>query len=316
MGVIGLLMSMACADDGILIKNGQKIAFLGDSITAGGWSSPGGYVRLIVNGLEKNGVKVESIPAGVSGNKSNDMLARLDRDVLSKNPDWMTLSCGVNDVWHGSKGVPLDAYKKNITAIVDQAQTKGVKVMLLTATPIGEEMNDNNKKLAEYNDFLRQLAKERGLPLADLNADFREHLKNLPTTPQSRFLTVDGVHMNPDGNVIMAKGCLRALGVSVAEVEKMEEDWLKQPDMAQVSIGVYDPKPDLQITLAEFRALKKMAEGMNISSVELCKDLWMRAYAEVIQSHSKEPLINVESIKKEVNAILLVKIQEKLKASK
>ncbi len=28
------------------------------------------------------------------------MLARLDEAVISKKPQWMTLSCGVNDVWH------------------------------------------------------------------------------------------------------------------------------------------------------------------------------------------------------------------------
>lgn len=27
------------------------------------------------------------------------MLARLDASVISKDPDWMLLSCGVNDVW-------------------------------------------------------------------------------------------------------------------------------------------------------------------------------------------------------------------------
>ena len=63
--------------------------------------------------------KIEVIPAGVGGNTSKDMLARLDRDVLSKKPDWMTLSCGVNDVWHGATGVPLDQYQQNITSIVE-----------------------------------------------------------------------------------------------------------------------------------------------------------------------------------------------------
>ena len=74
------------------VKTGEKVAFLGDSITQFGWGSPLGYVRLIVSGLEANGVKVEPIPAGISGHKSNDMLGRLDRDVLSKKPDWVTIS--------------------------------------------------------------------------------------------------------------------------------------------------------------------------------------------------------------------------------
>jgi len=92
------------------VSEGQKIAFLGDSITELG-VGPHGYVTLVMKGLEANGVKAIAIPAGRSGHKSNDMLARLDRDVISKKPEWMTLSCGVNDVWHGVNGVPLDKYK-------------------------------------------------------------------------------------------------------------------------------------------------------------------------------------------------------------
>ena len=128
----------------IAVKNGEKIAFLGDSITAGGWGNPAGYVRLVIAGLEANGIKVEPVPAGIGGHKSDQMLARLDKDVLSKKPQWMTLSCGVNDVWHGPRGVPLDdaaaksgtfddkvatrgTYKKNITAIIDRAKAAGVK---------------------------------------------------------------------------------------------------------------------------------------------------------------------------------------------
>src|SRR4051812_22104276 len=78
----------------IAVKSGEKIAFLGDSITAGGWGNPAGYVRLVTAGLEANGVKAEPIPAGIGGHKSDNMLGRLDRDVISKKPQWMTLSCG------------------------------------------------------------------------------------------------------------------------------------------------------------------------------------------------------------------------------
>ena len=51
------------------------------------------------------------------------MLNRLETSVLSKNPDWMMLSCGVYDV--GWYHVGLDDYKIKITSIVDQAQAKG-----------------------------------------------------------------------------------------------------------------------------------------------------------------------------------------------
>ena len=122
----------------IAVKSGEKIAFLGDSITAGGWGSPTGYVRLVMAGLAANGVQAEAVPAGIGGHKSNDMLARLERDVLSKNPQWMTLSCGVNDVWHGKMGVPLDdaqAAKQTYEKRTPTEPEKGSTIATKTAKP-------------------------------------------------------------------------------------------------------------------------------------------------------------------------------------
>jgi len=227
--VLTLFPLIASAD--IAVQDGQTVAFLGDSITAGGWGKPGGYVRLVIAGLEASGRKVTPVPAGISGHKSNQMLERLQRDVLDKKPDWMTLSCGVNDVWHGARGVPLDQYKINITAILDQCQAAGVKVMLLTATVIGEELdNDNNQKLAPYNEFLRGLAKEKKCLLADLNGMFQDAIKAQPTPAKpGRLLTSDGVHMNAAGNQLMARGILQAFGLDGAQMAKAQEAWRAIP---------------------------------------------------------------------------------------
>ena len=221
-----LISSAAVAHAGdVAVKDGQKIAFMGDSITQAG-AGPQGYVTLVMRGLEANGVKAVSIPAGISGHKSNQMLERLDRDVLSKKPDWMTLSCGVNDVWHGEKGVPLEQYKTNITQIVDKCQAAGVKVMILTSTMIGEDQpNANNQKLIAYNDFLKSLAKEKKCLLADLNADMQAALAKAGADKKGNKLTGDGVHMNPAGNQMMATGVLKAFGLTDAQLEKAKQSW-------------------------------------------------------------------------------------------
>ena len=227
----------------IAVKDGDKIAFLGDSITAGGWGNPAGYVRLVIAGLAANGIKAEPIPAGVSGHKSDQMLARLEKDVLSKKPQWMTLSCGVNDVWHGKRGVPLDAaaaakpgeydekvaergtYKKNITAIIDNATKAGAKPVILTATVIHEDLGSpENGLLAPYNDFLRSLAKEKHLPIADLFTLFADRIKK-ENKPGTKVLTSDGVHMNGEGNKLMATGVLQAFGLDAAQMEKAKASW-------------------------------------------------------------------------------------------
>ena len=215
----------ASAAEPVKVKEGDKIAFLGDSITQLG-NKPTGYVNLVMKGLEVVGVPAVKIAAGISGHKSDNMRGRLQKDVLDKNPQWMTLSCGVNDVWHGARGVPLDAYKANISNILDRCAESGVTVVILTATMIGENPdNDNNKKLAAYNDFLRQEAAARKLPLADLNAQMQELLKTYPPEVKGNKLTADGVHMAWDGNRMMARGILLALGVPEEKIPEIEKAW-------------------------------------------------------------------------------------------
>jgi lysophospholipase L1-like esterase len=253
----------------ITVKSGEKIAFLGDSITAGGWSNPAGYVQLVIAGLKANGVEVEPVPAGIGGHKSDQMLARLDKDVLSKKPQWMTLSCGVNDVWHGPRGVPLDeamaksgtydekvgtrgTYQKNITAIIDQTTAAGVKPVMLTATVIHENLDSKeNGLLAPYNHFLRQLAKEKKVPMADLYAMFEERLK-AENKPKEKVLTSDGVHMNTEGNKLMAIGVLKAFGLNETELDKAKASW-----------------PALEIAAVEFA--KKQAEARAKAAAEKAK---------------------------------------------
>ena len=229
-GLAAVLGTTSAGAGEIAVKDGQKIAFLGDSITQGG-IGPDGYVTLTIRGLESAGIKATAIPAGISGHKSNDMLDRLDRDVLSKKPDWMTLSCGVNDVWHGEKGVPLEDYKKNITQIVGKSQAAGIKVMILTSTMIGEDQpNPNNRKLVAYNEFLRTLAREKHCLLADLNAEMQATIAAAGPDRKGNLLTGDGVHMNPAGNRMMAAGVLKGFGLSAEQLETATKSWSKAAD--------------------------------------------------------------------------------------
>ena len=232
----------------LLVKPGEKIAFLGDSITQGG-NRKNGYITFVMDALNREGLELTHIPAGISGHKSTNMLARLARDVLSKKPDWMLLSCGVNDVWHFTltlgkrtfQGVELEDYQKNIRSIVEQAEAAGIKVMILTSTMIGEDPEkETNKRLEPYNDFLRELAAEKKLPLADLDQAMRAALAKIPDEKgKARMfgepkydrmiknkLTTDGCHMNTLGNIMMAKGILRTFGLGEEKIAAAEIDWL------------------------------------------------------------------------------------------
>lgn len=248
-----------------LVRSGQTVAFLGDSITQQGAASSGGYVRLVASGLAANGIEITVVPAGISGHKSDQMLARLEKDVLSKKPDWMTLSCGVNDVWHQSRGagILLEDYKKNITAILDKCKAAGVKVMILTATQINLPVdNPLNTKLVDYNAFLRDIAKERDLPLADLNAAMAAEQDALKASGIKRSLTTDGVHMNLYGNLMMARGVLKTFGLDAAQQAKTEAAWRQIPDAYQTTVKV-------SLSIAEMERLEKAAAAQNKSAQDL-----------------------------------------------
>jgi lysophospholipase L1-like esterase len=208
-------------------KDGETLVFLGDSITEMG-KQPEGYVSLFRLFCDANGYKATIINAGIGGHKSNDMLARLEKDVLSHKPTWVSISCGVNDVWHSfmenHKGVDLPDYQKNMTEIVDRCLQSGARVVLLTATPILEKIdNPENQKLSDYNEFLRKLAKEKKIILCDLNQSFLSLYKKKEN--DKNLLTTDGVHMNPQGNRVMATEILKSLGATERELAEATKQW-------------------------------------------------------------------------------------------
>ena len=252
----------------IAVSNDQAIAFLGDSITEAGAGSPGGYCQLVVSGLAANGIKVKLIPAGISGHKSNDMRGRLAKDVLDKKPDWMTLSCGVNDVWAGANGVPLEAYKTNIMDIVDRAQAAGIRVMILTATMISESAKaESNQKLADYNAFLLTLAAEKKCLLADLNAAMQKAVEEGRAKGQAgNLLTTDGVHMNLAGNQVMAVGVLRAFGLTDEQIRKAQDHWLDVPNAASVLISAPIP-----LTIRQYNQLQEIADARKTNLADMLK---------------------------------------------
>ncbi len=274
--IASVLIAIAPLSAETLVKSGETVAFLGDSITAGGAATPGGYVRLVESGLKANGVDIKVIPAGIGGHKSDQMLQRLP-GILAQKPDWLTLSCGVNDVWHGKNGVSLEDYKTNITAIVDQCKAAGVNVVILTATQIGLPIgNDNNIKLDGYNAFLRDLAKERDLPLADLNGDMAATQETDTAAGLKRSLTTDGVHMNIYGNLMMAKGVLGAFGLTDAEIATASTAWLDVPDAYQSNIK-------LKLTLRELATLEELAKQQGKSADALGEQLATEAVKNAIQ---------------------------------
>ena len=193
------------------LKKGDRIVFLGDSITQAGVGSKG-YVTLVKNQLaEKHkDLEIEVIGAGISGNKVPDLQRRLDKDVLARKPTLVVVYIGINDVWHGEKdparGTPKDKFEGGLKEIVKKIQDAGAKVVICTPTVIGEKKeNKLDPLLDEYADLSRGVAKETGSPLCDLRKAFRDHLaKTNADDKEKGVLTYDRVHLNEAGNKLVA----------------------------------------------------------------------------------------------------------------
>lgn len=230
MSLIAGLATLASAQDAKAppaLEGVHRIVCLGDSITQAG-EAPMGYVWLVRHylGAIYPNHNIEVLNAGISGHKSNDMLARLKRDVLDPKPDLVTISVGVNDVWHGfydnhpkgdgPAGIQLDDYKKNVESMVSQAQAAGIRVVMLSTTVIYEDLDSpENKKAEGYNAALRDIARRHKLLFVDYQKPFRDLIRDYrkSTGATDNLLTVDGVHMNGPGNKVMAHTLLTALGV-------------------------------------------------------------------------------------------------------
>ncbi len=234
----GLVAASAFAGpENVIVKDGQTFAFMGDSITQGGGQAPNGYCHLVMDGLKRAGVKnLKSVMAGLSGDNAPKMNARVDKAVFRHKPDWMTLSCGVNDVWWRGQ-MTIDTYKTNIKAILDRAEAANIKVIILTATMIhGKSKNDSMiDEQRVYNAFLKEEAAKRKLPVVDLFAAEEKYMNARAADPSLPALKRDGVHMNVYGNHFMAKEILRGLGVGEDVIAAAQKDWMDLPGAFTVS---------------------------------------------------------------------------------
>jgi lysophospholipase L1-like esterase len=200
------------------LKKGERIVFLGDSITAGGVGKQG-YITLIKNSIKEKhaDLGIEIFGAGVSGNKVPDLQKRLEKDVLAKKPTIVFIYIGINDVWHGEndpkRGTPKDKFEDGLKEIIGKIQAGGARVVLCTPSVIGEKgTNKLDAQLDEYSDLSRKVAKETKSDLCDLRKAFVDHLKkNNPDDKASGILTTDRVHLNEAGNRLVAQTMLKSL---------------------------------------------------------------------------------------------------------
>jgi len=211
----------SCTGERMLLRKGERILFLGDSITEQG-VKPKGYVALLQEqlGARYPDLGIEVIGAGISGNKVTDLQRRLVKDVIDRKPTIVVIYIGINDVWHWAlvnhKGTTKEEFEKVLREIIARIQYSGAEVVLCTPSVIGEKFDGTNSQdstLNQYSVISRKIASNQGVRLCDLRKAFVEHLTlHNKENKEKGVLTTDGVHLNDAGNKFVAEEMLRFFG--------------------------------------------------------------------------------------------------------
>jgi lysophospholipase L1-like esterase len=202
------------------LKDGDTVAFLGDSITAAR-----GYAKIVEHYtlMRFPERRVRFVNAGKGGDTASSAVQRLERDVFDRGATVVTVALGVNDIGWGMKA---DAehkrlYLNGLRTIIERCQARKVRVFICSPA-ITAEAPDK----AETG-FLQRMADE-GLALAtsmgagtiDLQRAMREvqrriveaNAKEKEAKKHVRLHADDGVHLNDLGQLAMAYAMLKGLG--------------------------------------------------------------------------------------------------------
>lgn len=210
----------------MLLKRGDHILFLGDSITDGGREESasglgGGYVSLIAGRLYMDCLEMGLLVTnkGVVGNRLSDLLERVDSDVLQMDPPPTIVSIlvGINDVWAAFEDgaeeedqVPVtkfyEDYTKLCERIVDKLKARLVVLepFCLPVEPVTAEWHG---ELDPKIQAVRQIATDFDAPLIPLDGMFTAACSY--ATPE--YWTEDGVHPTLAGHQLIADAWLDAV---------------------------------------------------------------------------------------------------------
>ncbi len=142
---------------------------------------------------------------GISAENTTQMLARYKTDVLDQDPHSVVIMGGTNDL---AQGVQKAQILSNIKQMAEQAEAKGIKVILCSVTPCNDTCSRlSNPKtkgahIITLNGMIQGYAKEKGYTYCDYH----------PTLAapdglalRDEYCLYDRLHPNPDAYTEMEK---------------------------------------------------------------------------------------------------------------
>ena len=180
----------------------------GHSVPAGYFRTPvvdtfNAYPHLIHRALKKRypTAVINVIVTAIGGEASESGAARFERDVLALKPDLVLIDYGLND-----RGLGLPRAKAAWKSMIEKAQARKVKVLLLTPTgDLSAKLDDPAEPLSQHAEQIRSLAREYHCGLVDSYARFTQYVH---AGHKLQDLMSQGNHPNRKGHDLVVESVL------------------------------------------------------------------------------------------------------------
>ena len=198
-----------------------KVVFFGDSITDSGRNKLDpddlgvGYVKIAAGKLRLlyPDTEFRFLNRGVGGDRTAELLERVQRDVVDEKPDYVVLEVGINDVWcRFSRGeeVTPEAFRSNYLSLVETILATGAKLFLIQ--PYVLKMADKQRfrpYLERFNKIIYEIAREKDVVLVPVDEIFMGVTQDIDPAQFS----ADGVHPTH-------RGCRYIADLLIKELKK------------------------------------------------------------------------------------------------
>ncbi|MGA2791526.1 MAG: GDSL-type esterase/lipase family protein [Candidatus Bathyarchaeia archaeon] len=192
---------------------------MGDSTTAGtpGFLSPleapptgrGNPESQYAYWMKKAHPEWTVLNRGINGQRSDEILARFERDVLSESPNYVVILGGVNDVYQGA---PLGFTKKHLLTMYEKALAAKITAVAATVLPYNMASTRETGTISDLNNWIKNAANRLGILFCDTNLAVRD-----PRNKDRLLSTPDGLHPDVSGYCKMGQ----ALAATIARKAKL-----------------------------------------------------------------------------------------------
>ena len=137
---------------------------------------------------------------GVNGERTDEIAARFDRDVLPHAPDVLILLAGVNDVYQGRVAATVQA---QLAAMYARAREARIAVVACSIIPYDTATADQNARMHAINAWIRETASSTpGMSFCDTRAAVAT-----PGDIDRLFETPDQLHPTPPATAAWPTRC-------------------------------------------------------------------------------------------------------------